>query len=264
MFDIFESAVSRVVSGKRRNQWSRCLPAVVLPLVCALAGSPAKAITSYSGVPRLADLRFPSTPEANPAAGPNVIYVSPTGTTLQQAINMVNAGTNGQYTVVLRTGSYKATGHSINKKAFWRAAQNERPWIIGSSRVTSWASAGTSSSGTPIWSRSTVYERPGSGESAYNNYEQVFVNGQPQVQNLNKSSLSAGQFAIDYTNHVMYLCNAADPNSADVQVTTENYGLSINAGAADSTFRGIGFAYFGDTTFYLKANGTKLQRCVAA
>ncbi|HEY1738875.1 MAG TPA: right-handed parallel beta-helix repeat-containing protein [Acidimicrobiia bacterium] len=179
--------------------------------------------------------------------------------TIHHALAVVAAGG----TVTVRGGTYRESLGAIKHKVTLQAYPGEQPWVKGSVNVD--PSTFTSNGGAwsmpfttkmcdncfPAGALDPLY--PAAGYP-----EQVFVDGAPLRQVLNKDVLGPGAFYVDRGAGLLWLND--NPNGHMIEVTELPSAFTISPAAAGTVIRGLGFEHW--ATVY--QNGTNVAAASSA
>ena len=161
--------------------------------------------------------------------------------TLGKAVGAASSGT----TIVVRGGTYRESIKFYGKALTIQPYPYEKVWLKGSNYVSGWVRDGAT------WRKDNWnYEFMRGGLSSNfidSNYpyaawpDMVFINGSPLRQVGSKSSVSAGEFYVDYNYNKLYI--GSDPGGKTVEATARSRALYLDK-AHGSVIRGLGFMHY--------------------
>lgn len=258
------------------------------------AASSAHAFTYDVNAPRPNEVTIKSTNYPIPAVSSTVgvLYVAPepTGnaanpgtspgapTTVNDALNTINASTTKRYTVVFAGGTYRQVrGRGIGNPATLQAATGAQPWLTGADIVTNWVdTTPTDGNVGPKWSTSTLpsgtsssykYEWPSKGigdprivdpskNDMADDHEQVFVDSEPKVQVSTLGAVGAGTFFVDRGANKIII--GVNPAGKSIAVTSAEFGLGLGGGVI---VRGLGFRQYAFNGIQTYQTGNTVENC---
>jgi parallel beta-helix repeat protein len=157
----------------------------------------------------------------------------------------------------VRGGTYRESLGAIKKKVTIQAYPGEQPWVKGSVLIS--PSAFTASGGdwsTPF--KDTLCDTcfpAGALDPLYpaaGHPEQLFVNGAPLQQVLNKDVLGPGSFFVDRAAGLLWMND--NPAGDTIEATQLASAFTVSPAAAGTIIRGMGFEHWGD----VYQNGTNV------
>lgn len=161
--------------------------------------------------------------------------------TLGKAVSSVSSGG----TIVLRGGTYRESVRYYGKALTIQPYPYEKVWLKGSVYVTGWVRDGAT------WRKDNWGYSFMRGDLSSNfidsNYpyaawpDMVFINGSPLRQVGSKSSVSAGEFYVDYNYNKLYI--GSDPGGKSVEASNRSQALYLDK-AHGSVIRGLGFMHY--------------------
>ncbi|MEW9548165.1 nitrous oxide reductase family maturation protein NosD [Nonomuraea sp. NPDC050783] len=182
------------------------------------------------------------------------VFVSPGGSdtaagTEAQPLRTLAAGIariSSGGTVVMRAGNYRESIAGVNKRITVQPYPHEKVWIKGTDVVSGWTADGAA------W-RTTTWRSPFCQDCypaqainpAYplaGKPDQAFRDGRPLRQVATRAEVGAGTFYVDPSSKVLYVGD--DPAGATMELSTRWRAMLLNAGAAGSVIRGLGFSEY--------------------
>jgi len=205
-------------------------------------------------------------------------FVSPTGNdsnpgtlaapwrTLQKA----NSTAPARSTIVTRGGVYRGVNLVVDKTLTFQAYPGEEVWLKGSEVLTSWTKDGTvwRSDGWVPRSSMAPGGDPGFIDPAYpaaDYPDQVFLDGVPLGQVLQKSQVGSGKFYVDHT--VQKLWIGDDPTGKLVEASS--VAIAMFVAAPGTKILGLAFVHYAPNTatpaaVVLNAPDITVENCVFA
>ena len=203
------------------------------------------------------DTTMPTVATTDYPIPPRALFVSPEGSdrsagtrrrplrTVSAALTRARAGA----TIVLRGGTYREALGTIDKTITLQPYPGETAWLKGSIVVTGWRRNG-SVWGHDGWSHAfcATCFHPGNIEKANPQAglpDQVFVDGRPLRQVVQRRDLVPGTFMVDSGRKQLLVGD--DPTGRTVEAVIRDRALTLVRGSEGSLIRGIAFAHYSPT-----------------